>query len=181
MATESTTTVARPYAKAIFEQALSTHSLAAWSEMLEWMAAVSLNSDVRELTLSPGYSTEEIAGVFIGVGGDKMSEEGKNLIRLLAENKRLLVLPDIKATFELLKAEQEKSVDVEVRSFEQLSDEQAASLSASLAKRLQRDVTLHVEIDKSLLGGAVIKAGDLVIDGTVRGKLHDLGGSLREF
>ena len=110
--------------------------------------------------------------------GDDLNSKGQNFIRLLAENKRLVLLPEIAALYEILKANQEKSVDVEITTAFEISSDIAEKLANSLRSRLEREINLATKVDQSLLGGAVIRAGDTVIDSSVRGKLTKLAESI---
>lgn len=174
MAMDTITTVARPYAKAAFEYALEHDSLKAWSDLLFILASISLDLDVQHLIQQPGIPPQDLAQLYIDVAGNEIDVQGKNFVHLLAENKRLMALSEIKATFEIFKAEQEKSLEVSVISFSDMAESQKKSLAASLKARLKREITLNETIDKSILGGAIIRAGDLVIDGSVKGQLDKL-------
>ncbi len=173
------TTLARPYAKAAFEYAQAHQQLAAWSAELGLAAAVSNDDTFQRVLKAPRLTSDEKADAFVEVCGDKLSEHVRNFIRVIAENGRLALLPDIAAQFELYKAEQEKSVDVDVTSAFALSQEQQDKLAKVLSARLGREVRLHAAEDASLMGGVVIRAGDLVIDGSVRGKLAKLAEALK--
>lgn len=172
------TTIARPYAKAIFEHALAEKNLAQWSEHLLMLAQAVLNPQASQFIGNPASTEEQQIELLQSVCGGKDNKSLNNLITLLAANKRLLLLPEIKALYEVHRAEQEKTLDVDVISFSTVSSAQQQKLVDSLSKRLQRKVSLKISIDPSLLGGAVIRAGDLVIDGSVRGKLNKLGTGL---
>jgi F-type H+-transporting ATPase subunit delta len=172
------TTLARPYAKAAFEVALQSSNLDLWSSMLTVSAAVTADEGVRELLNSSSLSSQQIAESFIGVCGDELDEKGKNFVHLLAENKRLVLLPEISTLFENLKANQEKSVDVEITTAFELSSDVSNKLAQALKDRLQREIKLATSVDQSLIGGAIIRAGDNVIDGSVRGKLSKLAESM---
>lgn len=174
MAMDTSTTIARPYAKAAFEFALEKSQLQQWSELLGILAYVSLEPTVRYIIQRPGVCSEKLANLFIDIAAKNIDDAGKNFVRLLAENKRLLVLSDIKNTFDEFKAEQEKSLEVSVVSFASMTDKQKASLAASLKQRLKREISIDETVDKSILGGAIIRAGDLVLDGSVKGKLEKL-------
>lgn len=172
------TTAARPYARAVFETAQQKGDLGAWSKQLAFMAAVAHNAEMRAVLDSPRLTKEQRADLFNQVCKGQVSEGGKNLVRLLAENDRLAALPEIAALYELHRAEAEGSVEALVTSAFALTDAQQAALSASLKKRLGRDVRLVCETDEALLGGAVIRVGDMVIDGSIRGRLERIATSL---
>ena len=171
-------TLARPYAKAAFEVALDAGALDKWSGMLALSAAVSGDSGVSGVLSSPSLSSEQVADAFIGVCGDELDEKGKNFVHLLAENKRLVLLPEISTLFDNLKANQEKSVDVEITTAFEISSEVSNKLAQALKDRLQREIILATSVDQSLIGGAIIRAGDNVIDSSVRGKLSKLAESM---
>lgn len=172
------TTVARPYAKAAFQHALAQNQLAEWSAMLGFAAAVASDSSVKPILSNPKLTAQAKAEAVATVCGDKLSEQGRNFISLLAQNKRLAALPEIAHLYDLLRAEQERTVDVEITTAFAATDEQVKSLANALKQKLGRDVAISNEIDASLIGGAVIRAGDLVIDGSVRGKLTKLANTL---
>lgn len=171
-------TLARPYAKAAFQVALKDSALDAWSKMLGVSAAVTGDASIGSLLTDPSLSSEELAGIFIGVCGEELNDKGKNFVHLLAENKRLLLLPAISEQFDSLKANQEKTLDVEVTTAYELSAETLDTLAQSLKTRLQCAVNLNTNVDQSLLGGAVIRTIDTVIDSSVRGKLVKLAESM---
>ena len=176
-----TTTVARPYARAAFEYASARKGgLKKWSGMLQLAASVSNDSAIRALLASPDHSAEEKADLFLAVCGNDCTKAGENFIRLLAENHRLGLLPEITRVFEELRAEEEKTVEAEMVSSFPVDDAQRDAIAAALSKRLNRDVVLNCKVDESLLGGAIIRAGDLVIDGSAQGKLAKLATALRQ-
>lgn len=180
-------TIARPYAKAIFNHALAINQLAVWSVILQSLAQVVLDPLASRFISNPDNSVELQHELLMSILGKSITDTTSNainqdhvnnLIRMLVENRRLMLLPDICVEFELLRAEQEKTLAVQVVSFAALTKEQENHLIQSLSKRLQRKVVLNVTLDKTLLGGAVVYAGDFVIDGSVRGKLTKLGAAL---
>lgn len=171
-------TLARPYAKAAFEVALHDKALDQWSKMLALAAAITEHDSVNSVLRDPSLSSDQIADSFIAVGGEEINEKGQNFIRLLAENKRLVLLPEVSELYEILKANQERSVDVEVTTAFEISSDIAEKLADSLKSRLERDINLATKVDQKLLGGAVIRAGDTVIDSSVRGKLSKLAESM---
>ncbi|WP_169042995.1 F0F1 ATP synthase subunit delta [Legionella pneumophila] len=174
------TTIARPYAKAIFEHALAENKLSEWSEYLTLLAQVVLTPQATQFIANPASTDEQQIELLIEVCGSKFKKNDalNNLIKLLTTNKRLMLLPEIEALYEVYRAEQEKILEVDVVSYSELTPAQQQRLSESLSQRLSRKVSLKISIDPSLLGGALIRAGDLVIDGSVRGKLNMLGTSL---
>lgn len=175
-------TIARPYAKAIFNHALAEDKLTDWSNVLQELAHAVLDPTASRFITNPGSKLELQSQLLLFVLAKSNHAVDlatiTNVVQLLTTNKRLLVLPDIYAQFEALRAEQEKNLTVDVRSFAPFTTQQEQHLIESLTKRLQRQVKLNITIDKSLLGGAVIHAGDLVIDGSVIGKLTKLGTDL---
>jgi F-type H+-transporting ATPase subunit delta len=142
------------------------------------LAAVTSQAKISELLKSPALTAEKLSEALLLICGDSVSSKGSNLVRLLAENRRLVLLPQISELFDALKDAREKSIDVEISSAYALSDAVVASLTAALEKRLDRTVKLHRTVNKQLIGGVVIRAGDTVIDSSVRGKLNKLAESL---
>jgi F-type H+-transporting ATPase subunit delta len=171
-------TTARPYAKAIFALARQGNTLAATSASLTRAAEVVADPRVHALLGSPHVTAAQLAEFVTGVTGDALDEYGRNFIALLAQNRRLGFLPEIAALFERMKSDVENAVDVEVVSATPLSSDQESRYAAALQKKLGRTVRLHTKVDGSLLGGAVLKAGDLVIDGSIKGRLERLATEL---
>jgi len=172
------TTTARPYAKAIFALAHRGNSLAATSANLVRAAEIVADPRVHALLGSPHVTPAQLAEFVTGIVGAGLDEHGRNFIALLAQNRRLGFLPEIAALFEQMKSEVENSVDVDVISATALSSDQESRYVAALQKKLGRSVRLHTKVDGSLLGGAVLKAGDLVIDGSIKGRLERLATEL---
>ena len=171
-------TLARPYAKAAFEYAREHNALAQWSEQLLTTAAVAADEDMAAVLSNPSLTNEQQAQTMIDVCGDVLGAEMKNFVSILASNNRLTLLAEISSQFELFKANYEKSVDVEVISAFDLNDATTAKLADVLGKKLEREVKVSTSTDKDLLGGVLIRAGDLVIDGSVRGRLNKLAEAL---
>ncbi len=171
-------TVARPYAKAAFEFAVDSQDLDGWHEMLVFAAEVAKNDDMKAF-LSGSVSADKMAEVFISVCGEQLNDLGQNLVKVMAENGRLPVLPAVVDLFAEMHANHIKEISVDVISAIKLSDEKIDKLSAALDKRLERKVKLNCSVDATLVGGLVIKAGDIVIDSTIRGKLNRLTDALQ--
>jgi len=172
------TTLARPYAKAAFEFSLASNQLQAWSDMLALAAAVAQQDGISEVLSSPALTAQEKGTAFTDVCGEKLNEKASNFVRVLADNQRLSLLPEIFQLFELMKSNQEKSIDVEVATAFALSGDLENKLAEALSAKLDRDVKVHSEVDETLLGGAVIRAGDTLIDGSVRGRLAKLAEAM---
>lgn len=172
------TTIARPYAKAAFDFAVEKDQLDQWGQMLSFAAEVANNEQMTEL-LTSSFSAEKMAEIFVAVCGDQVDANGQNLLKVMAENGRLTALPDVCEQFFILKKEHEKEVDVEVISASELSDEQLANIGSKLEVRLERKVKLNCSVDETLLGGVIIRAGDLVIDDSARGRLNRLSDALQ--
>jgi F-type H+-transporting ATPase subunit delta len=172
-------TIARPYAEAVFGRAQETDKLDLWSEMLGLLSAVVASPEVSVLIDNPSLSRDRVQGLILEVGGGRLSEEGANLVKVLAQNDRLSLLPEIAELFGQLKREREGLLQVQVRSAYALNKAQEKVLADALKARLGREIEIHAEKDPSLIGGLVIRAGDLVIDGSVRGRLRKLTNELR--
>jgi len=175
-------TIARPYAEAIFEVAQASNKLKEWSELLQTIAQITVDEDMRGLIGNTSVNKKQLAQLIIDVAssGKKsvMTDQGSNLIRLLTENRRLNVVAEITEQYEILKAEAEKTVEAEIVSAQEISAKQQSLIADKLKARLGREVSLRCLVDDSLMGGAIIKAGDMVIDGSVSSKLNKLSVEL---
>jgi F-type H+-transporting ATPase subunit delta len=172
-------TIARPYARAAFAHAHATKELAAWSKLLGAAAIGAKDARVARLIGNPHVTGEELVALLGGLSKDAAGDGGRNFLRALAENRRLALLPEIAEQFEKLRAEVENVVDVEVIAAREIAPPQRKKLESALAKRLGREVRMHTRIDGSLIGGAIVRAGDLVIDGSLKGRLERLGSALQ--
>jgi len=171
-------TIARPYAKAAFMAARDAKALPAWSEALRLGAGLIADPAIEDLVTSPKMTVDQLVSMFAGLGGDAIDAKFQNFVRLLARNKRLNVLPQIAAQYELLRAQYENELDVHVTSAVAMNADQQGKLADALKKRFKRNVRMSVKLDPALLGGAVIRAGDLVIDGSINGRLQRLASEL---
>jgi F-type H+-transporting ATPase subunit delta len=171
-------TIARPYAKAAFEFARDSNAFPLWSQGLAAAAAVIADARVAALTKNPRWTAADLAGLVADCSGGTLDEHLKNFVKVLAENHRLTLLPEIAAHYESMRAAVENTVDVEVLSAVALDAAQQEKLAAALGARLKRRVRMQNSVDASLLGGAVVRAGDLVIDGSLKGRLQRLGTEL---
>jgi F-type H+-transporting ATPase subunit delta len=172
------TTAARPYARAVFEMADKAGSLTEWSDTLNFMGVVASNDEVQELLSTPQMAKQSGADAFVKLCDGKLDDSAKNLVNMLAENDRLSLLPEIGVLYETLKDEAEGSIEALVTTAKKLTKAEEDAISKALKKRLGRDIKLKVSVDKSLLGGAIIQAGDLVIDGTLKGRLSKMTSAM---
>lgn len=176
-----TLTLARPYAKAIFEHAREKKALKHWSVLLGFLAAILENKTASSWLQSPNTSAEMAAQFLLDLVKNRLSavdNDVVNTIHLLTENKRLMSIPGIFELFEMYRKDYERTLDVEVLSFTDWSKKQLDILKEKLKKRFDRDIHIQVKIDPNLLGGAIIRAGDTVIDGSLRTKLNQLRATL---
>ena len=167
-------TVARPYAKAAFVLARNVGQLPHWSDVINVAATVVADERVHPLLDNPHVRPEELVDFICDIGGSPFDQQARNYLGVLAENRRLGYLPEIAQLFARMRADYERIVDVTVSSAVDLTAEQRERFAAALRKRFDREIRLHTRIDSTLLGGAVVQADDLVIDGSVRGGLAQL-------
>jgi len=171
-------TLARPYAEAVFELAKARNELKKWSEMLGLIAAVAADENVTRLADDPRVDRARFLALFLGVCHQQIDEAGANFVRLLVDNRRLELLPEVVTPFETLKAEAEARVEATVVSAFPLETAQLERIREALRRKLGREVNIQAQVDKALVGGIVIRAGDLVIDGSVRARLQELAAHL---
>ena len=170
--------LARPYARAVFELAKDKEQLQSWSDMLALMAAVVSNDSMRSLLDNPRLSRSDAGALVIRTCGEDIEEGATSLLNMLAENGRLNQLPMIAALYNQFRDDAEGLLEAEVISAEALSEEQKAAIASALKRRLGRDIQLNCSVNKDLVGGAVIHAGDLVIDGSAVEHLRQLSSAL---
>lgn len=171
-------TIARPYAKAVFEYAQEHKSFERWSQVLAAGSAVAADERVSKLLTSPRVKPEDLVALMGDAAGSSLDENGRNFLATLAHNRRLGLLPEIAAQFEVLRAEVENVADVRIISAVELNDAQRARFASALKTRLKRDIRLHCEVDPTLIGGAIVRAGDFVIDGSLRARLDRLSSAM---
>ncbi len=171
-------TIARPYAEAVVARAEESDSLDSWSQMLGFLKLVVADPAVAPVVSNPLVDRKALSDLLLEIGGEHLNDEGGNLVRLLVQNNRLALVPEIDTLFEALKAEKQRTLNVHVTSAFALKPEQEKSIAAALKAKLGRDVTISSEKNPDLIGGVHIRAGDLVIDGSVRGRLQQLANEL---
>ena len=170
--------LARPYAVAAFKQADEEGRLGEWAGMLELLAAVARDPTMSGLIANPRVDRARLVELFIDVCGDRLSDTGRNFVKVVGEYGRFALLPAISERFAEERAAREGRNQVHVTSAFDLSEAQRADIAAAMEKRLGTKVTLDCEVDDSLIGGVVIRAGDLVIDASLRGRLGQLAQTL---
>ena len=170
--------LARPYAMAAFQQAKEEGRLSEWSDMLETLTLITKDPTMGGLIVNPKVNKEQLVALIIDVAGERLSSTGQNLVRVLAEYGRLGLVADIERIFNEERSRQEGRSEVTVISAFELSPEQEQKISNAMRERLGTEVSLSVEIDNALIGGVMIRAGDLLIDASLRGRLTQLGQTL---
>jgi len=179
MAESELTTIARPYARAAFAHSLdSSEGLNGWSDMLQLLAEAIENGSVQEVLDNPALTKTQRVELLIAVTGERLNEQARNFVHILAEQDRIELLPQIHMLFELMKANHEKTLDVELTSAYDIGEEESRQIQRVLREKLQREVRIESKVDPSLLGGAIVRTEDTVIDYTVRGKLNKLAQTM---
>jgi len=172
-------TLARPYAEAVFRLAQGENDLAGWSSRIATLAAIVSDPQVARLIADPAVPAERVATLIIDVAGGELGERGANFVKVLAENDRLSLLPEIGAQFETLKANAEGTLEATITSAQELTQAQIDDLVAGLKAKFNRAVNVQVAVDPELIGGAVIAIGDQVMDGSVKGRLQRMAFALQ--
>lgn len=167
-------TLARPYAEAIFKRAIESESTVKWSDILVFLATVMQDKAMVAVVANPKVGQEQLTSLLLDICQDKLALEGNNLLKLLIQNDRLMLVPQIAELYESFKAEHEGYVDVELISAFALTQEEQNQFTKMLKKKLDKNVQITTSIDKGLIGGFLAKAGDVVIDGSIKGQLHQL-------
>jgi F-type H+-transporting ATPase subunit delta len=171
-------TIARPYARAAFEAARAEQRLGAWSQALQTAAAVIKDARVRVLLDNPRVTPAQLAQLVIDIAAPQLAAHAENFVRTLAGNHRLGYLPEIATLFDGFKDDAEGVADVTLTSAATLDASARQKLSAALERRLRRRVRMHCQIEPALIGGALLRSGDLVIDGSLRTRLDRIAYEL---
>ncbi len=167
-------TLARPYAKAIFNQAKSANKVQQWSQWLEYLEILTTDSEMDVFIRSPKSSKEQVTDLLVDIAGDNIDDEARNLIKLLTMNKRLAIVTDIRALYEQYRADDEGSVNVQVTVAYPLEDNERNTIISALQATLDKKIQIDTTVDPSIIGGIVVRAGDHTIDGSVLGNLKRL-------
>ncbi|MEQ1663605.1 MAG: F0F1 ATP synthase subunit delta [Thiobacillus sp.] len=172
-------TLARPYAEAVFRLAQGENDLTGWSARMTTLAAIASDSQLARLNADPAVASDRVAALVIEVAGAQLGERGANFVKVLADNGRLSLLPVIAGQFETLKASAEGTLEATITSAQELAQAQVDELVAGLRAKFNRAVNVQVAVDPELIGGAVIAIGDQVIDGSVKGRLQRMSFALQ--
>lgn len=171
-------TLARPYAEAAFKRAKQTDSAKVWAQALQFLSALIQDRELSAIVNNPRVGKEKITQLLLDICQEQISDEAKNLLKMLIDNGKLQLLPKISELYEEHKAEDEGYVNVDLYSAYSLTKAEQSKYVAMLEKQLNKKVNAVVSVDKSLIGGILAKAGDKVIDGSIRGQLHQLAKRL---
>jgi F-type H+-transporting ATPase subunit delta len=172
-------TLARPYAEAVFMLAKESGNFDRWSDMLGFLSQIIRRPEISSLFQNPRVHKETLVKLLLDIGAEQLDEAGQNLLKLLAANRKLTVISQIAQQYETLKAKHEGYIKVNLVSTYAVSKQQRQDLETLLQKRFGKRIEIDATIDRSLLGGWLIRAGDQVIDLSVRGRLQKLAGQLR--
>lgn len=172
-------TLARPYATAAFNFAVEHHDVVHWQSMLTFAAEVSRNKNIVDMLSGTVVAIEKLAETFIAVCGENINVFAQNLIRIMSENRRLAILPEVLQHFMLLCEQKNGTVKVDVITARPLKKEQMIKIIAAMEQHLSRKVKLNCTLNTSVVAGCIIRAGDMVIDGSVRGRLERLADVLQ--
>lgn len=172
-------TLARPYAAAVFKRAKETHATAKWSQSLAFISAVLNNENISAVVDNPKVSRQGLSSLMLDICQGQVDKEGENFLKLLVHNNRLSLLPYIAKLFEAYKAEDEGYVEVQVFTAYAFTKEAKQEFTATLEKTLGKKIHMNVTVDKSLIGGVLVRAGDRVIDSSIRGQLQHMQKALQ--
>ncbi len=172
-------TIARPYADAAFELAKGVDALGPWSEALDKLAMIVRDPSVRECIGNPRLTADQLNDLIVDIAGESLNEDQRNFVRILVENERLTVLPEIRELFVERKNEHEGVLEADIASAFEIDDASLANLKADLEARFKARLNVKVRLDPELIGGVRIAVGDEVIDASVRGKLANMAAALK--
>ncbi len=172
------TTIARPYATAVFELAQETGQVEEWSAMLGLLSLVVSDTTLRGLITNPKVSRRQLQELVMDVCGAELSDQGRNFVKTLVQAERLQYAAYVQDLYEQMRAEAEGKVEVEVVTAYTLDEQQQDSIATTMSGRLGKQVTVKTSVDEALIGGAVIRAGDSIIDASLRGRLSELRNEL---
>lgn len=172
-------TLARPYAAAVFKRARETSAAEQWSQMLKFIAEVVKDKDISGIIENPKIGQDRLIQLLLDICQGRLNEEGENFLKILVQNDRLTLAPQISKLYETHKADAEGYVDVDVTTAYSFTKEEQKKFTSALEKTLAKKVRISVNVDKSLIGGFLAKAGDRVIDGSIKGRLQQMQKTLK--
>ncbi|PTN12930.1 F0F1 ATP synthase subunit delta [Nitrosomonas aestuarii] len=172
-------TVARPYAEAVFKLAVAKNTLKEWSDMLLNAAEIAQNDQIKALVGNPVVSTKQLGELLLEIGNNKLNQEGRNFLTILAENNRISVLPQISQLFEHLKAQHNNVLEANIVSAFDMKDAQLRKLIANLENKFKRKIVAKVQVNPELIGGVIVEIGDEIFDASIRGKLEAMANALK--
>jgi len=172
-------TIARPYAEAVFELAKETGDFSQWSDILNFLQAIIENPQMSEVVDNPQVDKTTLTDLWLALCDTQMSEAGKNLVKLLVDHRRLRAIPHIVRQYEAFKANYQGYIQVDIASPYEVTPLQQQELESILQRRLGKAIDFNITIDQSLIGGWLIRAGDQVIDASIKGRLQQLATNLR--
>jgi F-type H+-transporting ATPase subunit delta len=173
-------TIARPYAEAVFKLAKQGNNFADWSKMLEFTSAISADPTMQSMIGDPNVQSTDLEKTFLAVCEGKLNDDGKRMVRVLIDNNRLAILPAVRDQYELLKAAEQGEVEALVETAMPLNDTQVSDLISMLKTRFKKDVRAKVTVNAGLIGGVKVTVGDVVIDASVRGRLDQMATTLKQ-
>lgn len=172
-------TLARPYAAAVFKRASESGSAEQWAQMLGFIAAVVKDNGIATIIENPKVSQERLIQLLLDICQGQLNQEGENFLKLLVQNDRLTLAPQISSLYETHKADAEGYVDVDVTTAYAFTKDEQKKFTSALEKTLAKKVRINVSVDKALIGGFLAKAGDRVIDGSIKGRLQHMQKTLK--
>ena len=172
-------TVARPYAEAVFKLAVARNALTEWAGMLQAAADIAQEDQIKALVGNPVVSAKQLGELLLEIGKNRFNQEGRNFLMMLAENRRVSVLPQISQLFEQLKAQHEGVLEANIVSAFQMNDRQLRKLIADLEHKFKRKIMAKVQVDPELIGGVQVEIGDEIFDASIRGKLQAMASALK--
>ncbi len=170
--------LARPYAKAIFELARESNDFSNWSDQLDLLSVIASDPDMLNIAKEPAVSESQITDLILDVAGEQFDEQARNLVKLLVSNDRLAAAADINQQFVVMRDEAEQVIEAQLITASEVDESQKQKIEAALSSRLGKQIKLEALVDESLIGGAVVRAGDWVVDGSVKAQLQDLVGAI---
>lgn len=173
-------TITRPYAEAAFSQALEENKLSDWSEMLSLLATIVCDQNMQRLINSPKLSADRLHSFITDLCGEKFSQTGRNFVKILVDARRIGLASEILIMFEQKRLEQESISEINVTTAYPLDEDQIKTITELFSKRTGNKIDIHIKEDKDLIGGVIIRAGDSVVDASLKGRLKELNNVIAQ-